>query len=270
MPPPRPSWRRPVRAPTRSPPRSPRRCCSRPRGRLRLAQHRPADAHADLLTAADRWRELGVLHVGWASWRVDAAEALVALGDPAGARRLAEEHLALAGRLGIAGPAGAGLRALARTAGRGERIPLLERAVARLAGSPAQLEHVRALVDLGAALRRANRREDARGTLRHALDLAERGGMHLLARRARDELQAAGARPRRAALSGPAALTAAEHRVATLAAHGHTNREIAEQLYVTRRTVETHLTHAFQKLDIATRAELGARLEVAPPALAVP
>jgi DNA-binding CsgD family transcriptional regulator len=84
--------------------------------------------------------------------------------------------------------------------------------------------------------------------------------MRLLAARAHDELQAAGARPRRAALTGPHALTAAEHRVANLAADGHSNRQIAEQLYVTRRTVETHLTHAFQKLDIRSRAELRAAL----------
>lgn len=80
--------------------------------------------------------------------------------------------------------------------------------------------------------------------------------MRLLADRARDELQAAGARPRRAALTGPQALTPAEHRVAHFAAEGHSNREIAEQLYVSRRTVETHLTHVFQKLDIRARAEL--------------
>ena len=129
-----------------------------------------------------------------------------------------------------------------------------------LADSPAQLEHTRVLVDLGAALRRANRRADAREPLRRALDLAERHGMRLLARRARDELHAAGARPRRAALTGPQALTAAEHRVARLAAEGHSNREIAEQLYVTQRTVETHLTHVFAKLDIHARAELAMAL----------
>ena len=121
---------------------------------------------------------------------------------------------------------------------------------------PDRLEHARALVDLGAALRRANRRADARAPLRRALDLADRGGMRRLARRARHELRAAGARPRRTALSGIAALTPAEHRVAALAADGHSNREIAQRLYVTTRTVETHLTHAFQKLDITSRAEL--------------
>jgi DNA-binding CsgD family transcriptional regulator len=61
---------------------------------------------------------------------------------------------------------------------------------------------------------------------------------------------------RRSALSGVGALTPAEHRVAELAAAGQSNREIAQQLYITRRTVETHLTHAFQKLDITTRAAL--------------
>jgi tetratricopeptide (TPR) repeat protein len=144
------------------------------RARLRLAQHRPADALADLVDAAARWDELDVLNPALASWRVDAAEALSALGDRASARRHADEHLALAERLGLPGPLGAGLRALARSAGRDERVALLERAVTLLADSPVQLEHVRALVDLGAALRRANRRADARAPLRRALDLAER------------------------------------------------------------------------------------------------
>jgi DNA-binding NarL/FixJ family response regulator len=85
--------------------------------------------------------------------------------------------------------------------------------------------------------------------------------MLLLAARARSELNAVGARPRRSALSGPGSLTPAEYRVAQLAALGHSNRAIAERLYVTQRTVETHLTHAFQKLDIRSRAELGSVLE---------
>ncbi|MGB0092812.1 MAG: helix-turn-helix transcriptional regulator, partial [Solirubrobacteraceae bacterium] len=70
---------------------------------------------------------------------------------------------------------------------------------------------------------------------------------------------AAGARPRRSAISGIDSLTPAEHRVAALAAQGHSNPQIAQQLYITRRTVETHLTHVFQKLDLSTRAELTTR-----------
>jgi DNA-binding CsgD family transcriptional regulator len=229
------------------------------RARLRLAQHRPNDADSDLKAAAERWSQLGNRHPALASWRVDAAEALATLGDTSHARRLALEHLRLAERLGTAGPQAAGLRALAHTGTATERIELLERAVALTADAAPQLEHTRALVDLGAALRRANRRADARPPLRHALERAEHHGMRLLARRARSELHAAGARPRRTALTGRDALTPAEHRVATLAAAGSSNGEIAQQLYVTRRTVETHLTHAYQKLDITTRHELAPR-----------
>ena len=89
--------------------------------------------------------------------------------------------------------------------------------------------------------------------------------MRLLADRARHELNAVGARPRRSALSGIDSLTPAEHRVATLAAQGHSNPQIAQRLYVTRRTVETHLTHVFQKLDLATRADLTTRFASAEP-----
>jgi DNA-binding NarL/FixJ family response regulator len=235
------------------------------RARLRLAQRRPADAHADLTAAADHWRAFGACHPGLATWRVDDSEALVSLGDSAAARRLAEEHLDLAERVGLPGPRGAGLRALARTTRHKLAIDLLEQAVELLAGTPERLEYTRVLVDLGAALRRANRRDAARDPLRRALTLADRGGMRLLARRARHELVAAGARPRRAAVTGVDSLTSAEHRVATLAAEGHSNPEIAQRLYVTRRTVETHLTHVYAKLGVATRTDLAASLGGAGP-----
>jgi DNA-binding NarL/FixJ family response regulator len=228
------------------------------RARLRLAQHRPQDALADARLAAVRADELGVRHPVFASWRAEAVEALVILGDLAQARRLAREQAELCERLGTSGARGAALRLLART--EADPVPLLERAVQTLACSPARLEHTRALLALGAALRRANRRADARAPLRRALEQADRGGMLLLAARAREQLNAIGVRPRRSAISGPGALTPAEHRVAELAASGLGNRAIAERLYVTQRTVETHLTHAFQKLDIRSRAELAAVL----------
>jgi len=232
------------------------------RARLRLAQHRPEDALADAWMAASRAAEFGARHPVLASWRAEAAEALVILGDDVQAQRLAREQLDLSEQLGTPGARGAALRLLARTAT--EPIPLLEQAVSLLAGSPARLEHTRALLALGAALRRANRRADARIPLRRALDQADRGGMQLLARRVRGELNAVGARPRRSALGGPGALTPAEYRVAELAACGHGNRAIAERLYVTPRTVETHLTHAFQKLGIRSRADLAAALQAQP------
>jgi DNA-binding CsgD family transcriptional regulator len=232
------------------------------RARLRLAQHRPADAYADAHAAGIHSRDLGQQHPLLAGWRLEAVPALVALGDADGAYRLARHQLELAERVGTLSARGAALRTLACSAPEQDaRLHHLDRAVAVLAPSPARLEHTRALVDLGAALRRANRRADARLPLRHALDQAERGGMRLLARRARDELHAAGARPRRNALSGPDALTPAEHRVARLAALGHSNRTIAERLYITQRTVETHLTHTFTKLNITTRSALAQALD---------
>ncbi len=226
------------------------------RAHLRLAQHRAEQAHADLVRAATWWHRLRVRHPALATWRVDDCEALVLLGDVASARSLALEHLALAERTGLPGPRAAGLRALARTAEPADAVDLLDRAVRLVRPGSARLEYARALVELGAALRRVNRRADAREPLRQALDQAERGGMRRLAERARAELHACGARPRRTTLTGVDSLTPAEHQVAALAAAGHGNREIAQRLYVTRRTVETHMTHVFGKLGISGRAEL--------------
>ena len=223
------------------------------RARLRLAQRRPREALADARAAGASFAELKIEGPGVNTWRLCAAEALVALGERSEAATLAGEQLALAERLGAPGPLGAALRAVALSAPRAAALAPLERAVAVLAPSQAQLEHLHALCDLGAALRRRSRHEAARAPLRRALDLADRAGAVRIAARARAELRDTGARPRRAALSGRDALTPAERRVAALAAGGHTNRQIAQQLFVTQRTVETHLTHAFAKLDVTSR-----------------
>ena len=176
------------------------------------------------------------------------------------ARSLAEAHIELADRTGLPEPRAAGLRALALTARPRDAVALLEQAVELLNGDPARLEHARTLVALGTALRRARQPAAARDPLRRGLDLAERGGMRLLTRRARHELHATGARPRRDALFGVDSLTPAELRVAALAARGHGNRAIAQDLFITRGTVETHLTHVFQKLGVGNRTELASLL----------
>jgi DNA-binding NarL/FixJ family response regulator len=116
-----------------------------------------------------------------------------------------------------------------------------------LRDSSARLEQAKALVALGAALRRTGSRAEAREPLREALDLAERCGALALAERAREELRATGARPRRSILRGVDALTASELRIARMAAEGLTNREIAQELFVTIRTVEMHLTRTDTK-----------------------
>jgi DNA-binding CsgD family transcriptional regulator len=125
-----------------------------------------------------------------------------------------------------------------------------------LDGSPFRMELARGLVALGSALRRAGQNTGARDPLRRAADLAQRCGANGLAERATDELRATGARPRRVELTGVAALTAREHQIATLAASGLTNRQIAQQQFVTERTVESHLLSAFGKLGISRRSEL--------------
>lgn len=179
-----------------------------------------------------------------------------ALGDHARAIELATAELALARNLGAPRALGVALRAIGLVTGSNTGLAYLTEAVAILAKSSARLEHARALIDLGAALRRAGLRTMARTNLWQAHELALRCGADLLVQRAREELLASGAHPRRRCLSGPDSLTPSELRVARLAAEGRSNPEIAHQLFLTRRTVETHLTHAYQKLEIASRDEL--------------
>ena len=109
-------------------------------------------------------------------------------------------------------------------------------------------------------LRRRNRRTEARELLREALDAAHRAGAKPLARQAETELRATGARPRRVVLTGLDSLTASERRIAELAGQGLTNREIAQTLFITARTVEGHLTSVFRKLDVDSRDKLPAAL----------
>jgi DNA-binding NarL/FixJ family response regulator len=141
-------------------------------------------------------------------------------------------------------------------------LALLEEAAAVLEPSPAKLERARALADLGAALRRTGRRVDAREPLRNAVELAQACGAVPLADAARSELVAAGAKPRRQALSGAESLTPSELRVAAMAAEGMTNRDIAQNLFVTPKTVEVHLSSVYRKLDIGSRTQLASALGV--------
>ncbi len=122
--------------------------------------------------------------------------------------------------------------------------------------SPGRLELALSLVELGAAERRANRRTAARELLEEGASLAHQCGARPLEERALQELLATGARPRRAPASGRAALTPSELRVADMAAAGHTNRDIAQRLFITQKTVEAHLARAFRKLHIESRAQL--------------
>ncbi|HXF21393.1 MAG TPA: LuxR C-terminal-related transcriptional regulator, partial [Streptosporangiaceae bacterium] len=190
-----------------------------------------------------------------ASWRTDAAAVHAARGDDRTAASLAREQLALARRVGTPRTVGIALRAHAAAVPERARENLAE-AVALLETAQARYDLAGALLELGAQLRRAGHPQQARPPLRRALDLAQRTGAAPLAGRARQELLAAGARPRRTALTGPDALTSAERRVTALAADGLSNRQIAQHLFIAQATVETHLRHAFHKLGITSRAGL--------------
>jgi DNA-binding CsgD family transcriptional regulator len=229
------------------------------RGRLRLAQLRPAAALDDLLAAGDLFTRLRSPSPT-TPWRSDAALAQLALDENGEARALAAEEVALAEAFGAPRMLGIALRAAGLAEGGRRGIELLRQGVGVLEGSGGRLEHARAMTDLGAALRRAGQRAESREILRLALDLAHRCGALALTERARTELVAAGGRPRRLVLSGLDSLTPSERRVAQLAAAGLSNRDIAQHLFITSRTVEGHLTHAYQKLDITSREQLPAAI----------
>jgi DNA-binding CsgD family transcriptional regulator len=125
---------------------------------------------------------------------------------------------------------------------------------------PARLERARTLVELGADRRRRGQRAAARAPLREGLDLAVRAGALRLAERARTELAATGARPRREFWTGRDALTPSELRVARMAAEGRTSQEIAQALFVTTKTIDTHLNHIYAKLSINSRRQLDSAL----------
>lgn len=227
------------------------------RGRLCLARGDPLAARDNLLACGRALAERGGVDTPTMfAWRSHAARALYRLGDRTRARQLAEEELTLATKGCVAGAIGEALTTLAMVEGGPDGVGRLHHAVDVLAHSPRVLLRVRALIELGAMLRRTGRPKDAREPLRAALALAHDHGAIALADQAREELVVSGARPRRAATTGLAALTPSEQRVAQLVARGHSNRQIADTLFVSPRTVATHLTHIYQKLQCEGRDEL--------------
>jgi DNA-binding CsgD family transcriptional regulator len=223
---------------------------------LALRQGRPEAALADVADLAareERWKlrdpELG--------WRSLAAEAHAMLGDHEEARRLAAEQLGSARHWGTGTAIGTALRTIGRVGEPGDAsLRALTEAVEQLQRSPSKLELARARIDLGVALRQRGQAAEAREPLRQGAALARACQASALAAHGEAELRAAGARPRRLEVSGVGALTASERRVAQHAASGLSNREIAQALFVTVKTVENHLARAYQKLGIRSRDEL--------------
>jgi ATP/maltotriose-dependent transcriptional regulator MalT len=230
------------------------------RGLLRLAQGDARGGLDDLIEFGRRDELWGGANPLASRWRSRAALALAALGDGEQARRLALEDLERARQWSAPSGMGIALRAVGLVEGGAAAVERLREATELLARSPARLEHARALVDLGAALRRANRRAEARGWLQEGFELARRCGASALAEHARTELRAAGGRSSQPAGTGVEQLTVSERRVAELAAAGNSNPEIAQALFVTRKTVETHLGRVYRKLGISGRDHLARAL----------
>jgi DNA-binding NarL/FixJ family response regulator len=234
------------------------------RAALRLAQGRATQAVADMREHREMTARFG--------WRAFArgfpnalmATALHAAGETEEARALAAEEAAFAQRTGRASLEVAALTALGRTHEGAQAVETFAQAVRASARSQSPLVAAQALVELGSALRRQGKRSDARDRLREGGELAARVGARVVQDRALEELAIAGARQRDPFSSGVDSLTPSERRVAEHAARGLTNREIAETLFVTQKTIEVHLGNAYGKLGIRSRNQLADALGPAP------
>jgi DNA-binding CsgD family transcriptional regulator len=194
-----------------------------------------------------------------APWRSVRAEVLDRLGRTDEGLALAAEEVDVARAWGGRQAIGRALRVLG-TLEREDGLEHLREAVEVLGRSSARLELAKALLALGTTLRLARAPTEAREPLRRALELASACSADALVERAREELRAAGVRPRREALGGVESLTPSERRVAGMAAEEMTNREIAQALFVTPKTVEVHLSNAYRKLEISSRRQLAGAL----------
>jgi DNA-binding CsgD family transcriptional regulator len=227
----------------------------RVRGHLLLARGDFEGACEDFTTLAEVGKRDGIGGGAMVITGPLAVRALVGAGRDDEAREFAEEAIGYTENWGGGPVLARGLTGLAAAPGQ-ESVELLGRAAAILGTSPLRLQHAQVLLELGSALRRSGRRRDSRAPLREALELARRCGATRTARLAHEELEASGERVRRYTPIGVESLTPSERRVADLAASGMTNRQIAQTLFVTVKTVEAHLSAAYDKLDISSRGQL--------------
>jgi DNA-binding CsgD family transcriptional regulator len=226
---------------------------------LLVLQGRLEDAVRELHTLEQAERDWDNRNPGWTTWRSRAAVVQHRLGEWEKAEDLAAEDVRAARAFGAPRALGIALRTTALVA-REDRIDQLREAAEVLERSEARLEHARTLVELGASLRRSGHRSDARQPLTVGFELAGECGAVALADRARHELATTGVRLPGPGKNGRVALTPSELRVATLASDGLTNREIAQALYLSPKTVEMHMSHVYDKLGVRSRVRLAAAL----------
>jgi DNA-binding CsgD family transcriptional regulator len=236
-----------------------------PNGILILARARALAARGDTETALASLLAAGEsvyadVSPAFIPWRSTAAVLMTGLGRAAEGLALARDEVERARACGVPGALGEALRVLAGLAAPDEALDLLHEAANVVASSGARLEHARAQVVLGAAMRREGQRAPSREPLRAGHDTAVLLGARRLAATARGELAASGVRLASKGLTGAQALTPSERRVAGMAADGMRNREIAQSLFVTEKTVETHLSRSYDKLNIRSRGALARAL----------
>jgi len=189
-----------------------------------------------------------------------ASHAHAVLGDRDRAAAESRRELEIRRRYGSVARLAEALRRAATFVPVREGIALLEEAAELARSTPSRPVLARVLASYGAALHEVGRLPESREVLSQAVDLASEMGMERVLRRAQQDLLLTGSRPRRARRTGPTSLTESQRQVATLAVEGLTNREIAERLFVTIKTVETHLIAVYRKLGIKNREELGSAL----------
>jgi DNA-binding CsgD family transcriptional regulator len=230
------------------------------RGRARLLLNDPEGGLSHLLRCGRSLTDAGIRSPMLAPWWLDAAVILTDQKRHSEALALVEAQDEAITRWGT--PESIGLGMLARgVATPGRRGPqLMAEAAERLAASPARLSQLRAELLVGGALLRSGEDAAARRHLRRAVDLAVRCGNTASVSLANELLIAAGGRIRKR--GGPSdLLTSAERRVVEQATAGASNREIAEALFVTLRTVETHLSNVYRKLGVSSRVEIDTALK---------
>ncbi|MFD4636173.1 ATP-binding protein [Lentzea sp. NPDC058436] len=225
------------------------------RMRLHAAQGDDEALLADALACGTLYARWGVTGLWDVQWRLHAAAAHRRAGRREEAAVLVAEQLRLARAFGVPRHVATALRANA-----GGDVGTLAEVVRLLRGAPARLELAEALADLGEARQHGGDRAEARVVTREAAEIALECGADALAERLRAGLAVGGGRPPRIKVTGVAALTPSELRVAELAADALTNRQIAENLFVTEKTVETHLGRAYRKLGVRSRTQLAVRM----------
>ncbi|ADB50468.1 ATP-dependent transcriptional regulator, MalT- like, LuxR family [Conexibacter woesei DSM 14684] len=220
----------------------------------------PVGALREALAAGELFSSMDMPSPAVVDWRGRAVRAAVAVGELDRARAIAADGVTRAEVIGTPRTLALAGLADALTHDGDARVERLQAAALHAAAGPSPLVRAEVLLELGRALRHQRRPSDARTPLRQAIDLTRAAGATALAAEALSELEATGARRRREPAWGVESLTPREHELAQLAARGLTNTQIAERLFITRKTVETHMSAVLRKLEIGSRQELNVLL----------